>query len=51
VKVASVDKGVVLLSGKADGLGHELQAIEVAYKVPGLRRVASEIETRDKGDR
>jgi hyperosmotically inducible periplasmic protein len=51
VKVASVNKGVVLLSGKTDGLGHELQAIEVAYKVPGVRRVASEIETSDKGDR
>ena len=51
VKVASVNKGVVLLSGKTDGLGHTLQAIEAAYKVPGVRRVASEIEPSDKGDK
>jgi hyperosmotically inducible protein len=48
VKVASVNKGVVLLSGKTDGLGQKLSAIEAAYKVPGVRRVASEIQTVDK---
>jgi osmotically-inducible protein OsmY len=48
VKVASVNKGVVLLSGKTDDLGQKLSAIETAYKVPGVRRVASEIQTTDK---
>jgi len=48
VKVASVNKGVVLLSGKTTTLGQKLQAIETAWKVPGVQRVASEIETGDK---
>lgn len=45
VKVASVNNGVVLLSGKADGLTEKLRAIENAYSVNGVRRVASEIQT------
>jgi hyperosmotically inducible protein len=45
VKVASVNKGVVLLSGKTKSLDHKLQAIEHAYGVDGVRRVSSEIET------
>jgi hyperosmotically inducible protein len=45
VKVASVNKGVVLLSGKTDTLGHKLEAIEAAHKVKGVKRVASKIET------
>ena len=48
VKVASVNKGVVLLSGKTDGLDHKLHAIEATYKVPGVRRVASEIQTKQE---
>lgn len=48
VKVQSVDKGVVLLSGKSDSLGSALMAIETAGKVPGVRRVASQIETPEK---
>jgi len=48
VKVASVNKGVVLLSGKTTTLGQKLQAIETAWKVPGVQRVASEIETGEK---
>lgn len=44
VKVASVNKGVVLLSGKADNLAEELRAIENAYAVSGVHRVSSEIE-------
>jgi osmotically-inducible protein OsmY len=43
VSVASVNKGVVLLSGKVS-LSAKLRAIEIAYDVPGVRRVASEIE-------
>ncbi len=45
VKVASVNNGLVLLAGKARGLDEKLVAIESAYSVGGVRRVASEIET------
>jgi osmotically-inducible protein OsmY len=48
VKVASVNKGVVLLSGKAETLDAELKAIERAAGVPGVRRVSSEIEAPEK---
>lgn len=48
VKVASVNKGVVLLSGKAETLEAELKAIERAAGVPGVRRVSSEIEAPEK---
>jgi hyperosmotically inducible protein len=44
VKVASVNNGVVLLSGKTDSLTETLRAIENAYSVNGVHRVASEIE-------
>jgi hyperosmotically inducible periplasmic protein len=47
IKVASVNKGVVLLSGKATNLGQKLRAIETAVKVDGVQRVATEIETAD----
>jgi hyperosmotically inducible periplasmic protein len=49
VKVASVNKGVVLLSGTTDTLASKLRAIETAYKVAGVQRVASEVQTT--GDR
>jgi len=45
VKVASVNNGVVLLSGKSESLTEELRAIENAYSVKGVRRVASEIQS------
>lgn len=45
VKVASVNNGVVLLSGKANSLAGKLRAIELAWSVTGVSRVASEIET------
>jgi len=48
VKVASVNNGVVLLSGKTSTLAEKLRAIEVAWSVGGVNRVASEIETGDK---
>jgi hyperosmotically inducible periplasmic protein len=48
IKVASVNNGLVLLSGKAHGLDEKLVAIESAYSVSGVRRVASEIETVEK---
>jgi osmotically-inducible protein OsmY len=48
VKVASVNKGVVLLSGKTATLEAKLKAIEWAAGVPGVRRVSSEIEAPEK---
>jgi osmotically-inducible protein OsmY len=45
VKVASVNKGVVLLSGKVNSLETKLHAVEAAYKVDGVDRVATEIRT------
>jgi len=47
IKVASVNKGVVLLSGKTPSLDSKLLVIERVYNVDGVRRVASEIETVD----
>jgi hyperosmotically inducible periplasmic protein len=47
VKVASVNNGVVLLSGRAATLAEKLRAIELAWNVGGVSRVASEIETGD----
>lgn len=51
VHVASVNNGVVLLSGKTDGLDQDLRAIENAYSVKGVHRVASELKTTDKSTR
>jgi len=48
VAVQSVNDGVVLLSGKADSVTSHLTAIEDAARVPGVRRVASEIESPNK---
>jgi osmotically-inducible protein OsmY len=48
VSVQSVNDGVVLLSGKVDSVTAHLTAIEDAARVPGVRRVASEIESPDK---
>ena len=45
VNVASVNNGVVLLSGKTDNLTQSLRAIENAYSVNGVHRVASELQT------
>ena len=43
IDVASVNKGVVLLSGKAKTLEAHLRAIEAAYRVKGVRRVSTEV--------
>jgi hyperosmotically inducible periplasmic protein len=48
ISVKSVNKGVVLLSGKADTLTDYLRAVEDAASVAGVRRVASEIKSADK---
>ena len=47
VKVASVNSGVVLLSGKTEDINQSLRAIQNAYTVTGVHRVASEITVND----
>ena len=47
IKVKSVNRGVVLLSGKAETLSAHLDALEMARATPGVKRVASEIESPD----
>lgn len=47
IKVQSVNNGVVLLGGKASSLTDHLRALEVAAAVPGVRRVASEVQSPD----
>ncbi len=44
IKVASVNKGVVLLSGKTKSLEAHAESVQVAYAVPGVRRVSTEVE-------
>jgi hyperosmotically inducible protein len=44
IKVASVNKGVVLLSGKTKSMQTHLEAIQVADAVKGVRRVSSEVQ-------
>ena len=48
IKVKSVDIGLVLLDGNTESLGQKLRAIETVYEIPGVRQVASEIETKEK---
>jgi hyperosmotically inducible periplasmic protein len=45
VSIASVNNGVVLLSGKVPTLTEKLRAIELVANVDGVARVSSEIET------
>lgn len=47
ISVQSVNKGVVLLSGKAQTLSDAYRAVDVSSRVPGVRRVASEIQSPD----
>lgn len=44
ISVASVNKGVVLLGGKAKSLESHLEAVQVARAVKGVRRVATEVQ-------
>lgn len=48
IKVKSVDNGLVFLTGHTVGLAHKLQAIEIAYGIPGVRQVSTDIETKEK---
>ena len=47
IGVKSVNRGVVLLDGSAQTLSAHLRALEVARATPGVKRVASEIESPD----
>lgn len=47
ISVKSVNKGVVLLSGKAASPGDSLRALHCAASQPGVVRVVSEIESSD----
>jgi hyperosmotically inducible protein len=44
IKVQSVNKGVVLLAGKTDSLQAHLDAVKAARAVPGVKRVATEVQ-------
>ena len=44
IKIASVNKGVVLLSGRAKSLEAHVLAIETARAVAGVKRVATEVQ-------
>lgn len=48
ITIASVNKGVVLLSGKADSINEHLHAVRLVQKVNGVKRVASEVTTADE---
>jgi osmotically-inducible protein OsmY len=48
VKVQSVNGGVVLLGGSAKTLTDAYEAVEVASRVEGVKRVASEIKSPDE---
>jgi hyperosmotically inducible periplasmic protein len=47
ITVQSVNQRVVLLGGTAKTLSAHLHAVEVAATVPGVRRVASEVQSPD----
>ena len=47
IQVKSVNKGVVLLEGKAATLSDHLLALEVTSYRPGVRQVASEVQSPD----
>ncbi|MDP1821715.1 MAG: BON domain-containing protein [Archangium sp.] len=44
ISVKSVDKGVVLLRGEARTFSDHLRAVAIVDRVPGVRRVASEVK-------
>ena len=46
IKVASVNRGVVLLSGKTKSWEANLESVQVADAVRGVRRVATEVDVQ-----
>jgi len=47
ISVQSVNNGVVLLAGTADSMSAHLDAVSTAARVPGVRRVATEVKSPD----
>lgn len=47
ISVKSVDKGVVLLAGNARTFSDHLRAVGIIDRMPGVRRVASEVKSPD----
>jgi hyperosmotically inducible protein len=45
IKVKSVNKGVVLLSGTSETLSDHLRALELARSTPGVRQVRTEVKS------
>ncbi|MEW5854480.1 MAG: BON domain-containing protein [Myxococcota bacterium] len=50
IEIASVNNGVVLLRGKDITVDDHLNAVRLAYSVPGVRRVATEIEEVERDE-
>jgi hyperosmotically inducible protein len=50
ISVKAVDKGVALLTGEARTLGEQLRAVALVDRLPGIRRVASEVKGPDVYD-
>lgn len=48
IEVQSVNQGVVLLAGTADSFSDHLSAVSAAKRVPGVRRVATEVKSPDR---
>lgn len=48
IEVQSVNDGVVLLGGEADSLLQHLEAIRIADRTKGVRRVATEVSSSDE---
>lgn len=48
ISVKSVDKGVVLLTGDAHTFSDHLRAVVLVDRIPGVRRVASEVKGPDE---
>lgn len=47
IGVKSVDKGIVLLNGKAASVSDHLRAVAMVDAVPGVRKVATEVQAPD----
>ncbi len=45
ISVKSVDKGMVLLTGEARTYGDHLRALALVDRIPGVKRIASEVKT------
>jgi osmotically-inducible protein OsmY len=45
ISVKSVDKGVVLLTGEASSFSENLRAVVDVDRIPGVKRIASEVKT------